>query len=217
MRNSSHSPTRSPINLVERPQPNRRPIANPGFTSSLVKSGVTSVSLDAKTLKAAAGLEITGTQNTVTPTNGLDVGFGIKPNSSFTYTNKNGFTPIGGTIEHSGTVSLKADPLGTVTVGDFSVGYDAARKSDKASGFFVRDTVDTDAILFDVSNPKNLSAGRNSFKVSGADLLVSPEFNSFLNQKGLTHQNLTGADVGDVAIDAISKPAFNLGCSSIFC
>jgi hypothetical protein len=213
MKNSSHSPTRNPIYQVERPEPNRRPTINPGFTSSTVKSGVTSVSLDAKTLKAAAGLEIAGTKNTVTPTNGLDVGFGIKPNSSFTYTNQNGFTPTGGTIEHSGTVSLKADPLGTVTVGDFSVGYDANRKSDKASGFFVRDTVDTDAILFDVGNPKNLSADRNSFKVSGADLLVSPEFNGFLNQKGLTNQNLTGADVGDVAINAISKPAFNIGCS----
>jgi hypothetical protein len=213
MKNSSHSPTRNPIYTGERPAHHRRPTINPGFTSSTVRSGVTSVSLDAKTLKDAAGLEIAGTNNTVTPTNGLAVGFGIKPNSNFTYTRQNGFTPTGGTIEHSGTVSLKADPLGTVTVGDFSIGYDAARKSDKASGFFVRDTVDTDAILFDVSNPKNLSANRNSFKVSGADLLVSPEFNGFLNQKGLTNQNLTGADVGDVAINAISRPAFNIGCS----
>jgi hypothetical protein len=213
MKNSSHSPTRNPIYTGERPEHNRRPTINPGFNSSTVRSGVTSVSLDAKTLKDATGLEIAGTNNTVTPTNGLAVGFSIKPNSSFIYTSQNGFTPIGGTIEHSGTVSLKADPLGTVTVGDFSVGYDAARKSDKESGFFVRDTVDTDAILFDVSNPKNLSADRNSFKVSGADLLVSPEFNGFLNQKGLTNQNLTGADVGDVAINAISKSAFNIGCS----
>jgi hypothetical protein len=81
MKSSSHNPT-----------------IKPGFTSSTIKSGVTSVSLDAKTLKAAAGLEIAGTKNTVT-------------------------------------------------------------------------------------------------------------------QKGLTHQNLTGADVGDVAIDAISKPVFNNGCS----
>jgi hypothetical protein len=206
----SKSPIQKPTYL--RDNQNRRPVINPEFDASFVKNGVTSVSLDAKTLKAAAGLEIAGTKNTVAPANGLDVGFKIDADSSFSYRSQNGFAPVGGTIEHSGTVSLKADALGVVTVGDFSIGYDAARKSDKASGFFVRDTVDTDAILFDVSNPKNLSANNSSLKISGADLLVSPEFNGFLNQKHLTNQNLTGADVGDVSIDAISK-SFGSGCS----
>jgi hypothetical protein len=192
-----------------------RPNRGSSSRRATVESGVTSVSLDANTLKTAAGLDITGTNNTVNPAPGLNVGFAIEPESNFTYTSGSGFAPLRGTIEHSGTVALKGDPLGTVVVGDFSVGYDASRRSDKASGFFVRDTVSTGAILFDVSNPKNLTATQKRFQVSGADLLVSPEFSAFLNQKNQTSTDLTGADVGDVAINAISQPTFGFA-SSIF-
>jgi hypothetical protein len=126
--------------------------------------------------------------------------------SSLVYNNNNGFTPVSGTIEHSGTVTFHTDSLGAVTVGDFSIGYDATRKGNNTSGFFVRDTAGLGAILFDVGNPDSVSAKRRNLDIGNADLLVSPEFNSFLNQQGLTHQNLTGADVGDVAIDAKARP-----------
>jgi hypothetical protein len=175
--------------------------------NSKVKSGVTSVALDTKLLKSAAGLTLDSTKNTVPPASDkYAVGFAIKPDSSFTYNRKNGFTPVSGTIEHSGTVTFKTDGVGLVTVGDFSVGYDASRKSDKASGFYVKDTASTGAILFDVGNPASLSATPTTFNVGKADLLVSPEFDAFLNKAGLAKQSIKGADVGDVQIDAMSKP-----------
>jgi hypothetical protein len=188
-------------------------------TPSKVQSGVTSVFLDTETLKSAAGLTLSGTDGTVTPIGSqYNAGFAIQHDSTLTYNNENGFTPLGGTIEHTGTVSFDTDVLGKVTVGDFSVGYDANRKTDKASGFYVKDIAGTGAILFDVSNPHNLAADSDSLNISGADLLVSAEFNGFLNEKGLAHTNLTGADVGDVAIDAISAPVGNdiFGSASSF-
>jgi hypothetical protein len=175
--------------------------------NSKVNSGVTSVALDTELLKSAAGLTLDGTNNTVAPASDkYAVGFGIKHNSDLTYNNNNGFTPVGGTIEHNGTVTFKTDSLGPVTVGDFSVGYDGDRKSDKASGFYVKDIAGTGAILFDVSNPDSLTANRRNLNIGRADLLVSPEFDTFLNQKGLAKSSIKGADVGDVQIDALSRP-----------
>jgi hypothetical protein len=182
--------------------------------NSKVNSGVTSVALDTELLKSAAGLTLDSTNNTVAPASDkYAVGFGIKHNSDFTYNEKNGFTPVGGTIEHNGTVTFKTDSLGPVTVGDFSVGYDGGRKSDKASGFYVKDTAGTGAILFDVSNPDSLTANPRHLSVGRADLLVSPEFDTFLNQKGLAKSSIKGADVGDVQIDAMSRPV-GIGNSS---
>jgi hypothetical protein len=177
---------------------------------SIVRDGTTSVTLDTETLKNAAGLTVTDVKGSAQPAEGFAVGFDIERKSTFRFGESNGFTPKSGTIEHSGTVSLQNDILGNVTVGDFSIGYDANRKTDKTSGFFVRDTVDTDAVLFDVSNPSSLSTEGDTFKVGKADLLVSGEFSQLLNSKGVTSANLTGADVGDVSIDAITRsiPSF---------
>ncbi len=182
--------------------------------NSKVNSGVTSVALDTELLKSAAGLTLDSTNNTVAPASDkYAVGFSIKHDSNLTYNRQNGFTPVGGTIEHSGTVTFKTDSLGPVTVGDFSVGYDGDRKSDKASGFYVKDIAGTGAILFDVGNPDSLTANRRQLNVGRADLLVSPEFDTFLNQKGLAKSSITGADVGDVQIDAMSRPV-GIGSSS---
>jgi hypothetical protein len=183
--------------------------------NSKVNSGVTSVALDTELLKSAAGLTLDSTKNTVPPASDkYAVGFAIKPDSSFVYNEKNGFTPVSGTIEHSGTVTFKTDGIGLVTVGDFSVGYDSSRKSDKASGFYIKDVAGTGAILFDVGNPASLSATPTTFNVGCADLLVSPEFDTFLNQKGLAKSSIKGADVGDVQIDAMSMP---IGFSNTSC
>jgi hypothetical protein len=182
--------------------------------NSVVRDGTTSVTLDTKTLKDAAGLTVTGVNGTADPASGFGVGFDINRKGRFTFSESDGFAPRSGTIEHTGTVGLKNDILGNVTVGDFSIGFDAARKTDKASGFFVRDTRDTKAILFDVSNPSSLSTAGNTFQVGKADLLVSGEFSSLLNSKGVTSANLTGADVGDVSIDAITRslPTYLCDC-----
>ena len=115
-----------------------------------------------------------------------------------------GFTPIGGEITHAGTVSFNSD---TVTVGDFTIGFDPSRIGDDASGFFVEDTVAGLGILFDVGVPGALAVGDDDLTIADADLLVSPEFAGFLLSNGLATADLTGADVGDARIDAMTELA----------
>ena len=183
--------------------------------NSKVNSGVTSVALDTELLKSAAGLTLDSSSNTIAPASDkYALGFGIKHSSDLIYNDQNGFKPVSGTIEHSGTVTFKTDSLGPVTVGDFSVGYNGDRKSDKTSGFYIKDIAGTGAILFDVSNPDSLTANSNSLNVGRADLLVAPEFDRFLNEKGLAQQSIKGADVGDVQLDALSSPV-GIGSTSL--
>ena len=90
------------------------------------------------------------------------------------------------------------DAESQLTVGEFSIGFDADRIDENNSGFFVADNVDTEAILFDVSNPSTpLSSDNGQLSVSGSDLLVSPEFAAVLGD-----ESLQGVDVGDTRIDA---------------
>jgi hypothetical protein len=184
-----------------------------------VESGVTSVFLDTNTLSTAAGLDLASTDNTITPaSDDFQVGFNINDETDFTFTRENGFTPKGGTIEHDGTVTFNSD-LGPVTVGEFSIGFDASRVSDNTSGLFVTDTAGTGAILFDVSNPGAVDVAENAISIRDADLLVSKEFAGFLQTQGLASSDLTGADVGDVQTDAniIAGDLSNLsscGCNS---
>ena len=84
-----------------------------------------------------------------------------------------------------------------ITVGEFTIGFDASRINENNSGYFVADNVDTGAVLFDVSNPGSLSANNEELSISEADLLVSPEFAGVLGD-----ESLEGADVGDTRIDA---------------
>jgi hypothetical protein len=170
-----------------------------------IDSGVTSVALDPNVLASAAGLTLVNINNTVPPVSDeFAVGFQISPNSNFTFSDRNDLTPVAGTIEHTGTVSFDSD-LGTVTVGNFSIGFDESRVSENTSGFFVRDTASVGAILFDVSNPEVVEIDGEELTLADADLLVSSEFSTFLNAQGLTNTNLTGADVGDVETNAILK------------
>ncbi len=82
-------------------------------------------------------------------------------------------------------------------VGDFSIGFDASRVSDDASGFFVADTFSVGAPLFDISIPEVLTLEDGTLEISSADLLVSPELAGVLQ-----NDDLAGADVGDARIDA---------------
>ena len=163
-----------------------------------VRRGVTSVSLDTGLLAAAASLELTGADGTARARGGFDVGFRIT-GGGFTYSAENGITPLGGQIEHSGSVTFNDG----VTVGDFTIGFDAARATGDASGFFVEDTIGGLGILFDVSAPERVTAGPR-LRIAGSDLLVSPEFAGFLSDNGLASTDLTGADVGDAQVNARS-------------
>ena len=88
------------------------------------------------------------------------------------------------------------------TVGDFSIGFDATRITDTASGLFVTDTLNSDTILFDLSHPDvlNVKVRKKELTLAKTDLLLSPEFAELLNIS-----DLQGTDVGDARIDAELK------------
>ena len=166
---------------------------------STVNAGTTSVALDLPVLESAAGLALTGADSTGTPfSDDFQVGFPIIEDTNFSFT-ADPFAPVGGTIEHSGTVTFALGES-EVTLGDFSIGFDAERVSETASGFFVADTTD-DAlgleVLFDVGAPGSVAASSEQLTISEADLLVAPEFADALGSS-----DLAGADVGDTRIDA---------------
>ena len=166
--------------------------------TSIVNSGTTSVFLDLPLLELAAGITLVSAN-----TDGeafseeFQLGFPIIEDTDFSFETEP-FAPVDGTIEHSGTVTLNLNDT-DVTVGDFSIGFNASRVSNTASGFFVSDTTE-DAldleILFDISAPGNVTT-EDGLTISEADLLVAPELADAL---GLSI--LTGADVGDTRIDA---------------
>jgi hypothetical protein len=171
-----------------------------------VQSGFTSVALDTATLSSAAGLDL----SSVSP----GIGAGVLPGSvafpinardaatlptTFTYT-PNNFPagPFSGTIEHTGSVFFNAD---AVEVGDFTIGFNAARAVGPASGFYVASTTGVAAILFDTAVTSLGSASASTLDLT-VDLLVSPEFATFLGNSALA-----GADVGDARIlAAVPEP-----------
>lgn len=174
-------------------------------TTFKVLSGVTSVTLDLPTLESV-GLSLTGANGTVPPvSNDFLVGFPITPQTTFEFSfdDQAGFAPVGGTIEHSGSVTFN----NSLTLGNFSIGFDPARAVGSASGFFVRDTITTGAPLFDVATPSSLTFDEPDLEIIG-NLLVSPELAGVLGNTGLT-----GARVGAASINgaAVPEPATILG------
>ena len=169
-----------------------------------VAEGVTSVFLDLPLLEEAAGLTLVSTDTDATPfSENFQVGFAITEDTDFTFAPVP-FAPLGGSIEHSGTITLGLGGA-QATVGEFSIGYDANRVSETASGFFVADTLE-DAlgleVLFDLSAPGTATVSGEDLEISGADLLLAPEL---ANALGLP--DLAGADVGDARVDAVVEVA----------
>ncbi len=175
-----------------------------------VTGGQTSVLLDTATLSAAASLDLSGVSADVGGGNLGDgsVAFGINPRdaaslpTTFSYDSSDFLGTFGGTIEHTGSVFFNN---GTVEVGNFTIGFDAARVGDNRSGFFVESTTGIAAILFDVAAPSQLDATGSSLTIA-ADLLVSAEFAGFLVDNSLASSDLTGADVGDALVQAVPTP-----------
>lgn len=170
-----------------------------------VTGGQTSVLLDTELLETAAGLSLTGATGVVTGTLPGSVAFPINPrsggsglNTTFIYDNED-FPVAGsfsGTIEHSGSVTFND----AITVGNFTIGFNAGRAIGSATGFFVADTLPGNGldILFDVGVPVDPLILAPEL-ILGGELLVSPEFAAVLGQSGLT-----GADVGDALIETVS-------------
>lgn len=173
--------------------------------TSFVTGGETSVALDTGTLASAASLTFSSVSNDVTGGSAGALLFGINARdaaslpTTFSYASGS-FSTFAGTIEHSGSVFFNND---TVEVGDFTIGFDVARVSGLRSGFFVESTTGIPAILFDVGNPSSLTPGTSNLDID-ADLLVSNEFATFLTANSLATSDLTGADVGDASIRAVS-------------
>ena len=163
--------------------------------TSTVDLGITSVFLDFET---ATGIALTGVDSDGEAfSEEFQVGFPIIEDTDFTF-EADPFAPVSGTIEHSGTITLGEGPM-SVTLGEFSIGFDAERVSDTASGFFVADTTE-DAlgleILFDVGIPGNVVTDEG-LTISEADLLIAPEL-----AEALGNEDSIGADIGDTRIDA---------------
>ncbi len=174
--------------------------------------GQTNVVLDTAALAAAASLTLSGVSPDVIAPGSLpgSVAFGINPrtatppalSTTFAYDTDDFLGTFSGRIEHAGSVFFNA---GTVEVGDFTIAFDAARVGTlggAASGFYVESTAGIPAILFDIEAPTTLVASAAELRI-GADLLVSPEFGSFLFTQGLSTVNLSGVDVGDALVEGI--------------
>ncbi len=171
-----------------------------------VIGGQTNVLLDTETL-SAVGLDLSSVSDDVIAPGNLgddSVAFPINPRdgnlpTTFSYDPADFLGSFSGTIEHTGLVRFNAD---AVTVGDFTIGFDAARAVGNNSGFFVESTNGIEAILFDIEAPSQLDPGEETLVIA-ANLLVSPEFAAFLGD-----ETLTGADVGDALVEAnVPAPA----------
>ncbi len=173
-----------------------------------VVGGTTSVYLNLPLLQQAAGLTLTGASSDGRPASSdYQVGFPILPKSDFKYGLP--FSPAGGTIHHSGTVTFN----NSVTVGDFDIAYDAGRATNGRSGFYVASTTGVKAILFDLGVPGSVTATKGLLSIGRTPLLVSPEFAAFLG-----NSQLTGAEVGAATVNAVASfgTAKFISVSSLF-
>lgn len=176
-----------------------------------IQSGTTSLSIDQNLLQSL-GLDFTSEVDTTTPAAGFDFGFGIVAPSSdvlgtdftFSYDDAtSAFTPLSGTIEHTGSLVFDVDTtklalLSPLEVGDFSIGFDSGN-------FFVRDTFSTGLRLFNLkTNSAPVFNGKNL--VAGTDVLFSQEFSDALGYAAGYDLNLAGVKVGQAQISATAVP-----------
>jgi hypothetical protein len=162
-----------------------------------IESGVTSISLS-KPAFASLGFTITGMMDTVTPAAGYDTGLEIstttKAKDRFCFT-LDPFLPGEGIIEHTGTIQFE----GGISIGNFEVAFDSSRVGVANSGFFITDRADlAGEILFDIGSSAADTIDATEFTIGDSDLLVAPEFASFLGSGGFA-----GTDVGDFRVDAL--------------
>lgn len=167
-----------------------------------VVNGQSNLFLDPVVL-AGLGISISGTTGTVTPAAGYTVAYPISarnatPNTTFSYDPNDFLGTFAGVIEHTGTLSLQS-ALGTITLGDFTVGYDAARADATRSGFFIGDNRDLNAPLFDIAaTGATILPTATSLQLSGS-LLLSLEAAT-----GLGNPILAGLNMGNGFVDAVS-------------
>lgn len=167
--------------------------------TSIVNDGTTSVSLNFDLLESAAGLTLDSTSDIADPAAGFAVGFDITEASTFQFSTETGFELVDGAIEHTGTVTFRNADGGLITLGNFTIGFDAQRVSDDTSGFFVADTASVGIPVFDLSPPEIVDFDDPELTIASTDLLLSPELATALAGE---NSGLDGADVGDARVDA---------------
>lgn len=185
--------------------------------AKVVNDGVTSVFLNVGLIESVTDLKLSSLNGTAPPASGdFQIGFDITETSDFVFNQDNGFTPIFGTIRHTGTVGFNDDSL---FVGDFDIIFDAGRAVNGNSGFAVVNTVDNiidDLVLFDIAVPGGLDFGVDNLDILAADLRISPEFGSGLVDLGLADIDLVGATVGNAQVNAEIASFVSGGTTSVF-
>lgn len=168
----------------------------------LVVGGQSNLFLDPAVL-GSLGITISGTAGTVPAAPGFTVAYPISardatPNTTFSYDPNDFFGTFSGVIEHTGTLTLQS-ALGTINLGDFTVGYDATRVNAVRSGFFIGDNVDLDAPLFDIAAANATIVATPTVLQMNGSLLLSIEAAT-----GLGNPILAGLNVGNGFVDAVS-------------
>lgn len=185
--------------------------------AKVVNDGTTSVFLDVALIESVTDLTFSSLNGTATPAAGdFQVGFDITETSDFVFNEDNTFTPIFGTISHTGTVGFNGD---SIFVGDFDIIFDASRAVDGNSGFAVVNTIDNvldNLPLFDIAAPGGLNIGTENLDILNADLKISPEFGAGLVGLGLAGADLTGATVGNAQVNADIASFVSGGTTSVF-
>ncbi len=171
-----------------------------------IQSGTTTLSLD-KAL-SPLGLSYKLDLDIIPPSNNPRI---IGTNFTFSYDDQTqAFTPLSGAIEHTGSVAFNVDQaqlalLPTFEIGDFSLEFDDA-------GYYLRDNVSTGQRLFDLKINNAPTFDGTNLLIEGADIAVSQDFETILNNAAGYDVNLAGFTLAQarVSATAVPEPGTNL-------
>lgn len=129
----------------------------------------------------------------------------VGTNFTFSYDDQTkAVTPLSGTIEHIGSVAFDVDTtklalLSPFEFGDFSLGFDDA-------GFFLQDNVSTGLKLFDLQINNAPTFDGTNVLIEGADVLVSQDFDTLLDNAAGSDLPLAGFKVAQAQVSAKAVP-----------
>ena len=186
-----------------------------------VDSGRTSITLDTNTVEKL-GYVVTGTNGTVEALQGLAYGFSILDESSdfsFTLAEAGGVAVQAGILNHSGWIELDDDgdpENGFIKLGNFEIGVDPGRESETVSGAYVRDTLGTNVVVFDIKptgeNEVNPVSDGETLTLQTSDLLVSPELYALLGSPaGVSPGDFVGSIRVDASVSSTAIPEPSTG------
>ena len=176
-----------------------------------IQSGTTTLSLDNDL--SPLGLSYKLDFDMISPSN--DPGI-VGTNFTFSYDDQTqAFTPLSGAIEHTGSVAFNVDQtqlalLPTFEIGDFSLEFDDA-------GYYLRDNVSTGQRLFDLKINNAPTFDGTNLLIEGADVAISQDFETILNNAAGYEVNLAGFTVAQARVSAnataVPEPEANVGIS----